>query len=210
MIAATVLAFVLGLAAFNLGVQKQFFPPSNRPELLVDLWLPQGASLKATAREVERVEALLADPRSRERIDNVASYIGNGAPRFYLPLDQQLFNDNFGQLVIVTRGFAEREAVKAHLAAAFAAPDGSWSHLRTRVQRLETGPPVQTGLPDLMSSEEADRAAKNDPQVAAVMRAIRNGQPPAKHSSSAPPEDQKRLLNIIQELNKSDPGRSPG
>ncbi|MEO2218982.1 hypothetical protein ABGV49_18165 [Chromobacterium vaccinii] len=73
-----------------------------------------------------------------------------------------------------------------------------------------TSSAVQTGLPDLMSSEEADRAAKNDPQVAAVMRAIRNGQPPAKHSSSAPPEDQKRLLNIIQELNKSDPGRSPG
>ncbi|MGD1826473.1 Lipoprotein [Chromobacterium violaceum] len=67
----------------------------------------------------------------------------------------------------------------------------------------------QTGLPDLMSSEEADRAAKSDPQVAAVMRAIRSGHS-AKSASSAPAEDQKRLLNIIKELNKSDSGRNPG
>jgi multidrug efflux pump len=160
-IGLTLAAFVLGLLAFNLGVQKQFFPPSNRPELLVDLWLPHGAALGATEREVKRVEALLADPLVKDKIANHAAYIGNGAPRFYLPLDQQLFNDNFGQLVIVTRGFAEREAVKAHLAAAFAAPDGSWSHLRARVLRLENGPPV--GYPVVF------RAIGADPEV---LRAI--------------------------------------
>ncbi|AXE32329.1 hypothetical protein DK842_21875 [Chromobacterium phragmitis] len=68
----------------------------------------------------------------------------------------------------------------------------------------------QAGMPDLMSSEDADRAAKNDPQVEAVLKAIRSGQ--HSKSSSAPPagEDQKRLLNIIQELNKSDSGHNPG
>ncbi len=141
-IAVTLLAFALGLVAFGTGVQKQFFPPSNRPELLVDLWLPQGASLKATESEVRRVETLLRQEDMATRIASHASFIGNGAPRFYLPLDQQLFNDNFGQLVIVTRGFDEREEVRRRLMAAFAAPDGSWSHLRTRVQRLENGPPV--------------------------------------------------------------------
>ncbi len=170
-IGLTVVAFVLGLVAFNLGVQKQFFPPSNRPELLVDLWLPHGAALGATAREVKRVEALLADPGVKDKIVNHASYIGNGAPRFYLPLDQQLFNDNFGQLVIVTRGFAEREAVKAHLAAAFAAPDGSWSHLRARVLRLENGPPVGYPVVFRASGPDPDTLRAIAAEVAEVMRA---------------------------------------
>ncbi|MCX8018202.1 MAG: efflux RND transporter permease subunit, partial [Rhodocyclaceae bacterium] len=103
-IVLTALAFAAGLAAFATGVQKQFFPPSNRAELLVDLWLPHGASLAATEHEVRRVEALLSSPEMRARIVNFSSYVGNGAPRFYLPLDQQLYNDNFGQLVIVTKG----------------------------------------------------------------------------------------------------------
>ncbi len=138
-IGITALLFVLGMLAFATGVQKQFFPPSNRAELMVNLWLPQGSSLKATETEVRRVEALL---KGDTNVVNYSSYIGNGAPRFYLPLDQQLFNDNFGQLVVVTKDFDAREVVKAKLAAAFNAPDGSWSHLRARVLRLENGPPV--------------------------------------------------------------------
>ena len=166
-IAVTVGAFVLGLVIFVTGVQKQFFPPSNRPELMVDLWLPQGASLKATEREVRRVEALLKDD---ENIVSYAAYIGNGAPRFLLQLDQQLFNDSFGQLVVVTRGLAEREAVRQRLRTAFDAPDGSWSHLRTRVQRLENGPPI--GYPVVFRAMGDDLATLRGiaEQVAATMR----------------------------------------
>ncbi|MBI4998748.1 MAG: efflux RND transporter permease subunit [Rhodocyclales bacterium] len=166
-IAITVAAFVLGIVAFNTGVQKQFFPPSNRPELLVDLWLPQGASLKATEREVKRVEALIKDD---EKIASHSSYIGNGAPRFFLPLDQQLFNDNFGQLVIVTRGFDEREAVRARLLREFDAADGGWSHLRARVARLENGPPI--GFPVVFRVMGEDLATLRGiaEQVAKVMR----------------------------------------
>ena len=101
------------MVAFNIGVQKQFFPPSNRPELMVDLWLPQGASLKATETRGEARRGAAQGRRCRTRSRTVPSYIGNGAPRFYLPLDQQLFNDNFGQFVVVTKGFEEREAVQA-------------------------------------------------------------------------------------------------
>jgi multidrug efflux pump subunit AcrB len=90
-------------------VQKQFFPAASRPEIMIDIWLPQGASLKATEREVKRVEALLDKD---EHIASWSSYIGNGAPRFFLSLDQQLFADNFGQMVIVTKGLKEREIVK--------------------------------------------------------------------------------------------------
>jgi multidrug efflux pump len=166
-IAITVIAFVLGLITFATGVQKQFFPPSNRPELMVDLWLPQGASLKATEREVQRVEALLKDD---DNIVSYAAYIGNGAPRFLLQLDQQLFNDNFGQLVVVTQGLDEREAVRQRLRTAFAAPDGSWSHLRTRVQRLENGPPI--GYPVVFRAMGDDLATLRGiaEQVAAQMR----------------------------------------
>jgi multidrug efflux pump len=152
---------------FTTVVQKQFFPPSSRPELLVDLWLPHGASLKATASEVQRVEAMLKDD---ERVVNYSSYIGNGAPRFVLQLDQQLFNDNFGQLIIVTKAVEDREAVRERLLAAFDAPDGGWSHLRARVQRLENGPPVGFPVVFRVSGDDLTTLRGVAEQVAAVMR----------------------------------------
>ena len=167
-IAATVAAFALSLVAFNKGVQKQFFPAASRPEIMIDVWLPQGASLKATEREVKRVEALLAGD---DNIASWSSYIGNGAPRFFLSLDQQLFADNFGQMVIVTKGLKEREVVKNRLETAFEAADGSWSHLRLRVVRLENGPPV--GYPVQFRVLGEDLAALRDSAngIAAIMRA---------------------------------------
>jgi multidrug efflux pump len=175
-IAITVIAFILGIVAFATGVQKQFFPPSNRPELLVDLWLPQGSSLRATETEVKRVEALLDNDQIKEGVANYSSYIGNGAPRFYLPLEQQLFNDNFGQFVIVTKGFDEREAVRAKLMIAFEAPDGSWSHLRARVQRLENGPPVGFPVVFRVVGENVETLRAIAGEVAQVMRANPNVQ----------------------------------
>ncbi|MCK9388171.1 MAG: efflux RND transporter permease subunit [Sulfuritalea sp.] len=168
---ATVAVFALSLAAFNKGVQKQFFPSASRPELMVDIWLPQGASLKATEREVKRVEALIDKDNG---IASWSSYIGNGAPRFFLSLDQQLFADNFGQMVIVTKGLKEREEVKNKLEAAFDAPDGSWSHLRLRVVRLENGPPV--GYPVQFRILGEDLAALRDgaESISTVMRAHPN------------------------------------
>ena len=170
-IGITALSFVAGIAAFNMGVQKQFFPPSSRPELLVDLWLPQGSSLKATQAAVERVEALLDNDNN---IASLSSYVGNGAPRFYLPLDQQLFNDNFGQLVIVTKGYDEREATRTRLMEAFRDPDGSWSHLRTRVQRLENGPPVGYPVVFRVMGEDLATLRRIAGEVAEVMRANPN------------------------------------
>ncbi len=170
-IGATIAVFVLSLVAFNKGVQKQFFPAASRPEVMIDIWLPQGASLKATAREVKRVEALLAND---ERIASWSSYIGNGAPRFFLSLDQQLFADNFGQMVIVTKGLKEREEVKNRLEAAFDAADGSWSHLRLRVVRLENGPPVGYPVQFRVLGEDLVALRDNAEGIAAVMRAHPN------------------------------------
>ena len=135
-IALTLVAFVLSLVAFRLFVPQQFFPASNRVELLVDLWLPQGASYKATEREVKAVEALLAGD---EHVMSVTSYVGNGSPRFYLPLDQQQPNLNYAQLMVMTRDLAAREVVKKKLERAF---ETDFPLVRGRVVRLENGPPV--------------------------------------------------------------------
>ncbi|KAF0162714.1 MAG: acriflavin resistance protein [Rhodocyclaceae bacterium] len=167
-IAATIGLFGLSLVAFNKGVQKQFFPPASRPEIMVDIWLPQGASLKATEREVKRVEALLDKD---EAIASWSSYIGNGAPRFFLSLDQQLFADNFGQMVIVTKGLKEAVAVKSRLEAAFDAADGSWSHLRLRVVRLENGPPVGYPVQFRVLGEDLLALRDNAESISTLMRA---------------------------------------
>jgi len=170
-IGATIAVFVLSLVAFNKGVQKQFFPAASRPEVMIDIWLSQGASLKATEREVKRVEALLAGD---ERIASWSSYIGNGAPRFFLSLDQQLFADNFGQMVIVTKGLKEREQVKERLETAFDSADGAWSHLRLRVVRLENGPPVGYPVQFRVLGEDLVALRDNAEGIAAVMRAHPN------------------------------------
>src|SRR5581483_5848138 len=82
-IGITAVVFVLSIAGFGL-VQQQFFPSANRPELVIDLWLPSGASIVATQREAERFERVLkADPD----VESYVAYVGGGSPRFYLPLD---------------------------------------------------------------------------------------------------------------------------
>jgi len=165
-ILATVLIFVLSIVAFGKGVQKQFFPAASRLELMVDVWLPQGASLKSTGHEVERIEKLLKDDPG---IAYSSSYIGNGAPRFFLSLDQQLFADNFAQFVIVSKGLKEREDIKHRLEARFAAPD--YSHLRVRVVRLENGPPIGYPVQFRVMGEDLTRLREISEQVATMMRA---------------------------------------
>jgi len=167
-ILATILVFVLSILAFGKFVQQQFFPAASRLELMVDVWLPQGASLKATGHEVERIENLVKDDPG---IAHSSSYIGNGAPRYFLSLDQQLFADNFAQFIIVTKGLKEREEVKRRLEEKFAAPDGGYSHLRVRVVRLENGPPIGYPVQFRVMGEDLTRLRDISEQVAAMMRA---------------------------------------
>jgi multidrug efflux pump subunit AcrB len=137
---------------------------------LVDLWLPNGSSLKATEAYARRVEELLAEPEMARSIRYHASYIGNGSPRFYLPLDQQLFNDGFAQFVITTHDIAAREDLRRRLEQRFADPGGEWSYLRTRVLRLENGPPVGFPVVFRVSGEDIGELRRVAAEVAAVMR----------------------------------------
>jgi multidrug efflux pump subunit AcrB len=135
-IAGTAGLFVAALLGLQL-VQQQFFPSSDRPELLVDITLPQGSSINATRKVVDDLEAILkTDPD----IEHWSFYIGSGAIRFYLPLDQQLTNDFFAQAVVVTKGFNVRNDVQQRISAALRRPE--FEQVMSRVSPLELGPPV--------------------------------------------------------------------
>ncbi len=170
-IGTTVGAFALSIAAFQTVVQKQFFPPASRPELMVDLWLPQGASLKATEAEVRRAEAMLVGDA---RVRAFSSYVGTGITRFYLPLDQQQANVNFGQLMVVASSNEARESLHVDLQKKFASDDGSWAHVRCRVTALENGPPVGFPVQFRVSGDNIDTLRLQAEKLAAAMRAHPN------------------------------------
>jgi multidrug efflux pump subunit AcrB len=134
-IAGTLTVFVLALGAFSF-VPRQFFPSSDRPELLVDLRLPENASFDATLREAQRFEH---DLDGRREIDHYIDFVGAGAPRFFLPLDEQLPAPNLAQFVVTAKGVRERDALSASLDQLLRT---RYSSLRTRISRLENGPPV--------------------------------------------------------------------
>ncbi|MCM2326809.1 MAG: efflux RND transporter permease subunit [Lysobacter sp.] len=167
-IGATLAAFALSVVGFRF-VQQQFFPPANRPELIVDLRLAEGSSLTATQAQVARLERLLmTEPVLRDNIDNFVSYVGSGSPRFFLPLDQQLVNANFGQFVVNTKDNEAREVVRARLLTLF---DEDFPELRGRVSRLENGPPVGFPVQFRVIGEDKDAIRALANEVAGVMRA---------------------------------------
>jgi multidrug efflux pump len=135
-IGTTIVLFVAALVGMQF-VQQQFFPSSDRPELLVDLTLPQGSSINATRKVVEDFEKILkTDPD----IEHWSFYVGSGAIRFYLPLDQQLANDFFAQAVVVTKGLKVRSVVHERLVTALRQPQ--FEQVMSRISPLEQGPPV--------------------------------------------------------------------
>ncbi|HTH78158.1 MAG TPA: efflux RND transporter permease subunit [Ramlibacter sp.] len=133
----TVLVFALAGAGM-LKVQQQFFPIAERPELLVELRMREGASFAATERQVKLLETKLAkDPD----IEFFTAYTGAGTPRFYLSIQPELPNPGFAQFVLKTAGAEQRERVRARLMDLFA-KDEFMPDVNARVLRLEFGPPV--------------------------------------------------------------------
>jgi multidrug efflux pump subunit AcrB len=134
-IAAALVAFALSLAALD-RVPRQFFPPSDRVELVVDLRLPQNASIFATEATVGRFDAILGQDPDVERW---SSYVGRGAIRFYLPLDVQLANPFFGQVVLVAKDVAARKRLEERLSKVL---EEQFPEVVSRIAPLELGPPV--------------------------------------------------------------------
>jgi multidrug efflux pump len=134
-IGATVAAFGLAIVGSRL-VPQQFFPNSDRPELVVELRLKEGASFAATTEQVKKMEAVLAKD---EDVKFFTAYTGAGQPRFYLALDPELPNPGYAAFVVMTKGLEAREKVRARL---MASVNEQFPNVWVRVTRLELGPPV--------------------------------------------------------------------
>ncbi|NNJ18083.1 efflux RND transporter permease subunit [Pseudomonas putida CSV86] len=161
-IVGTVLIFALSIFCFRF-VQNQFFPASDRPELLVDLNLPQNASIAETRKAVDRLEATLKDDPD---VVHWSSYIGQGAVRFYLPLDQQLQNPYYAQLVVVSKGLESREALKARLQKRLR---DDFIGIGSNVQSLEMGPPVGRPIQYRVSGKDIDLVRKHAIDLATLL-----------------------------------------
>jgi multidrug efflux pump len=163
-IAITALAFVGSLAAFGL-VSKQFFPTANRPELIVDLKLAQGASWAATDAEVGKLEKWLGN---NSDVASYTAYVGAGSPRFYLPTVPELANANFGQIIVMTKDLVARERVVADLDNLF---KRDFEAVRARVQRLQNGPPVSYPVMFRVLGDDPQQVRQVAEQVRQVFKA---------------------------------------
>ncbi|TLM79840.1 efflux RND transporter permease subunit [Microbulbifer harenosus] len=163
----TALVFVGAIMLFRF-VPQQFFPSSARLELMVDLKLNEGASLRATEEEAGRLETLLAE---HPQVENYVAYIGTGSPRFYLPLDQQLPAASFAQFVVLTRNIEDREAVRLWLISTLAE---QFPSVRSRVSRLENGPPVGYPVQFRVSGEHIPEVRRIAREVADIVRGNRD------------------------------------
>lgn len=162
-IAATIALFVFSLMMFRF-VPQQFFPDSTRPELMVDIELAEGASLRSTQAQAEELEKLLS---SREGIANYVSYVGTGSPRFYLPLDQQLPATNFAQFVVLAKDIKSRESTRDWLLHEVIP---KFPDVQMRVTRLENGPPVGYPVQMRISGEHIEKVQAIARQVEAKVR----------------------------------------
>ncbi|ALG69250.1 efflux RND transporter permease subunit [Beggiatoa leptomitoformis] len=159
----TFIIFATAIYGFRF-VEQQFFPSSNRPELLIDLWLPQGSSYQATEKAVVAMETLL---RNDPHIENFVSYVGSGSPRFYLAMDLQLENINFAQIVVMTKGGEGREIVLQKIRGLL---DNNFPELRGRVTRLENGPPVGYPVQFRVLGKDLEKLRVIAQEVAELMR----------------------------------------
>ena len=134
-IGLTVAAFALGIVGMG-QVQQQFFPDSSRPELLVDMWFPEGTAMAKNEAVVQRLEArVMQDPS----VETVTTWVGSGVPRFYLPLDAIFPQANVSQMIVVPKGLQQRDALRTKISewVAQEVPE-----VRVRVKNLPNGPPV--------------------------------------------------------------------
>ncbi len=134
-IGITVVLFVLGIVGMG-QVQQQFFPDSSRPEILVELWFPEGTAFKANESVTQAVEQRLLKEAG---VQTVSTWIGSGVPRFYLPLDQVFPQTNVSQIIVVPETLERRESLRKALPALLAQ---AFPEARARVKLLPNGPPV--------------------------------------------------------------------
>ncbi|MBX9836129.1 MAG: efflux RND transporter permease subunit, partial [Burkholderiaceae bacterium] len=163
-IGATVLIFALGI--FGMGrVQQQFFPDSARPEIMVDVWFPEGTSFAGNEAVTRRVEARL---RAEPGVANIATWVGSGVPRFYLPLDQVFAQTNVSQFIVMAEDLKVRETLRVKLPALLAT---EFPEVRGRVKLLPNGPPVPYPVQFRVVGPDPAGLRAHADEVKAVLRA---------------------------------------
>ena len=166
-IGATIGIFALGLVGMG-RVQQQFFPDSSRPEIMVDLWFPEGTSFAANEAVVRRVEQRLME---QEGVASVAAWVGSGTPRFYLPLDQVFPQPNVSQFIVLAKSLPERESLRLRLPRLLAeeVPEA-----RGRVKLLPNGPPVPYPVQFRVVGSDPAVLRERADEVKALMRGNAN------------------------------------
>ncbi len=162
-IGATVLIFALGIVGMG-KVQQQFFPDSSRPEIMVDIWFPEGTSFAANEEVAKRVEQRVM---KEEGVKTVSTWIGSGVPRFYLPLDQVFPQTNVSQLIVLAKDLKVRETLRLRLPALLAE---EFPEVRGRVKLLPNGPPVPYPVQFRVIGTDPTQLRAHADEVKAVLR----------------------------------------
>ena len=155
------------IAALGMGlVKKQFFPTSDRPEVLVEVQMPYGTSIEQTSATTAKVEAWLS---KQPQAKTVTAYIGQGAPRFFLAMSPELPDPSFAKIVILTDDEAAREALKHRLRQVVA--EGLAPEARVRVTQIVFGPPSPFPVAFRVMGADPEKLRDIAAQVRAVMQA---------------------------------------
>ena len=158
-----------GLGIFGMGkVQQQFFPDSSRPEVLLELWYPEGTSFAANEATTARVEARMMQEAG---VQSVTTWIGSGVPRFYLPLETIFQQSNVSQLIILPKDLKVRESLRIKLPALMGQ---EFPELRARVKILPNGPPVAYPVQFRVLGSDPEVLRQRANEVKAAMRANTN------------------------------------
>lgn len=160
-----VLATTAGLFALSIAmmgmIKQEFFPPSIRPEIIIDMELPEGSSLKASGQVASRFAQFLDE--NSEEIENYTYYVGEGAPRFVLTVDPKLPTDNLSQFVIVAKDADNRDSLTAKLRDYLAE---NIPEVKTNISVIQTGPPAPYPIMLLVSGYDKDKVRDIAEQVA--------------------------------------------
>jgi multidrug efflux pump subunit AcrB len=162
-IALTLAGFFLGLFGFRF-IELQFFPDSSRPELMVELWLPEGSSYAATEAQAKKFEQFIS---KQPGVESVTAYVGTGSPRFYLPLDQIFPQSNVAQIVLLPVDKKTRDALRLKIIDVFKT---DFPEVRGRVKLLPNGPPVPYPVQFKVAGPDMATVRQLADQVKVVMR----------------------------------------
>ncbi len=162
-IGAMLLTFGLGIVGMG-RVQQQFFPDSSRPEILVDIWFPEGTSIAANDATSRRIERRFMDEPG---ISSVSTWVGSGVPRFYLPMDLVFPQTNVSQFIVLPKDLKVREAFRVKIPAFMA---HELPEVSARVKLLPNGPPVAYPVQFRVAGPEPYQLRQRADEVKALMR----------------------------------------